>query len=518
MAATHTATFKWPNTHPTSVIVTGTFDNWSGNTHHLRKEESGFIGTVELAYNQSYDFKYVVDGEWTTREDEGKSWDASGNVNNVYIVGAPRTPPASPPPETADAPKPVEASAPITHASLLASTIPGEASSIADSNAAVKDEPLVFHAPAVAAEETPVSPEEPTPAQAIVEQVHAVETPKEVEASPATTPKPIVKALEPIASKDGDALLDESTATIAAAVAAVSAGVAGLVVEGEKLIFGEQGGPVDKAAEDQTERLKDIDTSIPVVPVPATANYINQDADKAAPLPAAEVYSLGKVVDSEVEGASENGTVATDFSVIDAASTSSQADFEHVPAPLKLADEPAVVVPKPSEEKFEHVEKPAVVESTPTPVASSSLPEPLVAEVTPTPVHHEEVAPIASAPAPVEPTSSPLRPIESLTAPLETATPVPATVEPTPSAPVVAPATPSKSTPPASTNGETPSSTPVKAVPGAFPEASSVDSTPPTTPSKLSAKAKAEEEKLRKRKSSIFGKIGKMFGGGSKEK
>lgn len=120
---------------------------------------------------------------------------------------------------------------------------------------AVKDEPLVSHIPAATAETAPVvSPEEPTPAQSIVEQVHAVETPakEEVDPSPATTPKPIIKALEPIASKDGETLLDESTATIAAAVAAVSAGVAGLVVEGEKLIFGEEGGPVEKAAEDQT--------------------------------------------------------------------------------------------------------------------------------------------------------------------------------------------------------------------------------------------------------------------------
>lgn len=51
------------------------------------------MGQVELPFNSTFDFKYVVDGVWLVAEEEGKSWDAAGNVNNVYITGSPRTPP-----------------------------------------------------------------------------------------------------------------------------------------------------------------------------------------------------------------------------------------------------------------------------------------------------------------------------------------------------------------------------------------------------------------------------------------
>lgn len=81
----HTATFTWPMDNAQTVIVTGSFDNWSGTTHHLHRVESsaeethgvtvgGFKGEVQIPYGEKVAYKYVVDGQWMTREDEAKEW------------------------------------------------------------------------------------------------------------------------------------------------------------------------------------------------------------------------------------------------------------------------------------------------------------------------------------------------------------------------------------------------------------------------------------------------------------
>lgn len=76
----YTHTFTWPPTPSQSVIVTGTFDNWSGTRHHLHKDESagGFWkGSVEIPFGERIAYKYVVDGHWLIREDEAKEWGES---------------------------------------------------------------------------------------------------------------------------------------------------------------------------------------------------------------------------------------------------------------------------------------------------------------------------------------------------------------------------------------------------------------------------------------------------------
>ena len=77
----YTHTFTWPPTPSQSVIVTGTFDNWSGTRHHLHKDEEssgGFWkGSVEIPFGERIAYKYVVDGHWLIREDEAKEWGES---------------------------------------------------------------------------------------------------------------------------------------------------------------------------------------------------------------------------------------------------------------------------------------------------------------------------------------------------------------------------------------------------------------------------------------------------------
>ncbi|KAJ9096318.1 hypothetical protein QFC21_005138 [Naganishia friedmannii] len=90
----HSATFTWPPTASDRVVVTGTFDGWSGNTHVLTRDpKTGyFSATVPIKYGDKVAYKYVVDGQWMTREDEAKEWDSAGNMNNVYTAPHASTP------------------------------------------------------------------------------------------------------------------------------------------------------------------------------------------------------------------------------------------------------------------------------------------------------------------------------------------------------------------------------------------------------------------------------------------
>ncbi|KAJ9119550.1 hypothetical protein QFC22_003259 [Naganishia vaughanmartiniae] len=111
----HSATFTWPPTASDRVVVTGTFDNWSGNTHVLTRDpKTGyFSATVPIKYGDKVAYKYVVDGQWMTREDEAKEWDSAGNMNNVYT--APH------------APKPSEPLSPASASSVVPSAQPAQA-------------------------------------------------------------------------------------------------------------------------------------------------------------------------------------------------------------------------------------------------------------------------------------------------------------------------------------------------------------------------------------------------------
>ena len=79
----YTHTFTWPPTPSQSVVVTGTFDNWSGDRHHLYKNEAKggyWEGTVDIPFGEKVAYKYVVDGNWLIREDEAKEWGESWSV------------------------------------------------------------------------------------------------------------------------------------------------------------------------------------------------------------------------------------------------------------------------------------------------------------------------------------------------------------------------------------------------------------------------------------------------------
>jgi hypothetical protein len=101
----HEVRFEWPQTGPTTVIVTGTFDKWS-STWKLTKTAAGFVGTTKVPWNQKILYKYIVDGTWALAHGRPVEVEKrTGFVNHVYI--APPKPqvvlPSSKPPFIANA-------------------------------------------------------------------------------------------------------------------------------------------------------------------------------------------------------------------------------------------------------------------------------------------------------------------------------------------------------------------------------------------------------------------------------
>ncbi|KAJ3032158.1 hypothetical protein HDV00_007969 [Rhizophlyctis rosea] len=83
----HPVTFRWQFSSPTTrtVILTGTFDNWSQSIHLPRDPHNfdEFVVTLQLDRTKEHVFKFVVDGEWRCSAAFGTRVDEAGCVNNV---------------------------------------------------------------------------------------------------------------------------------------------------------------------------------------------------------------------------------------------------------------------------------------------------------------------------------------------------------------------------------------------------------------------------------------------------
>ncbi|KAJ5601786.1 hypothetical protein N7510_011320 [Penicillium lagena] len=79
-----TFTFQWPY-NATEVYVTGTFDDW-GKTVQLDRVGDVFRKEVSLpATTDKIQYKFVVDGTWTTDSRVREETDGHNNVNNVLL-------------------------------------------------------------------------------------------------------------------------------------------------------------------------------------------------------------------------------------------------------------------------------------------------------------------------------------------------------------------------------------------------------------------------------------------------
>lgn len=82
-------TFTVPAENAKKVAVVGDFNNWKPKGSTLKKLKNGtFKGTFELPKENSYEFRYLVDGNYINdTEADGYAWnDYAGTENAVVTV------------------------------------------------------------------------------------------------------------------------------------------------------------------------------------------------------------------------------------------------------------------------------------------------------------------------------------------------------------------------------------------------------------------------------------------------
>lgn len=79
-------TFAVPAPEAKKVAVVGDFNNWD-TTAELKKQKNGtFKGTFNLPTNNSYEFRYVVDGKWVNETEADRlQWNEFAGVENSVI-------------------------------------------------------------------------------------------------------------------------------------------------------------------------------------------------------------------------------------------------------------------------------------------------------------------------------------------------------------------------------------------------------------------------------------------------
>lgn len=82
-------TFSVPAEEAKKVVVVGDFNNWKPKGSTLKKLKNGtFKGTFELPNENTYEFRYIVDGNYINEsEADGYAWnDYAGTENAVLTV------------------------------------------------------------------------------------------------------------------------------------------------------------------------------------------------------------------------------------------------------------------------------------------------------------------------------------------------------------------------------------------------------------------------------------------------
>ena len=81
-------TFTVPAEEAKKVAVVGDFNNWKSNkASALKKLKNGsFKGTVELPKETSYEFKYIIDGDYVNEaEADGYKWNDYAGAENAVL-------------------------------------------------------------------------------------------------------------------------------------------------------------------------------------------------------------------------------------------------------------------------------------------------------------------------------------------------------------------------------------------------------------------------------------------------
>ncbi|MGJ8547918.1 isoamylase early set domain-containing protein [Winogradskyella wichelsiae] len=81
-------TFSVPAEEAKSVAVIGNFNEWNSEATELKKLKNGtFKGTVDLASNNSYEFRYLIDEKsyLNDAEADGFAWNEFAGADNGII-------------------------------------------------------------------------------------------------------------------------------------------------------------------------------------------------------------------------------------------------------------------------------------------------------------------------------------------------------------------------------------------------------------------------------------------------
>ncbi|GAA3513759.1 hypothetical protein GCM10022393_29470 [Aquimarina addita] len=81
-------TFSVPAKEANTVSVAGEFNEWNTEATVLKKLKNGtFKGTLNLPKDNKFEFKYVVDGQWTNESDaDGYQWSEFASTENSVLV------------------------------------------------------------------------------------------------------------------------------------------------------------------------------------------------------------------------------------------------------------------------------------------------------------------------------------------------------------------------------------------------------------------------------------------------
>jgi 1,4-alpha-glucan branching enzyme len=80
-------TFTVPAEEAKKVAVVGDFNNWSPKASALKKLKNGtFKGTFDLPKENSFEFKYLVDGEYVNEAEADRyQWNEYAGSDNAVI-------------------------------------------------------------------------------------------------------------------------------------------------------------------------------------------------------------------------------------------------------------------------------------------------------------------------------------------------------------------------------------------------------------------------------------------------
>ncbi|MGY8915234.1 MAG: isoamylase early set domain-containing protein [Flavobacteriales bacterium] len=81
-------TFTVPAEDAKKVAVVGDFNDWNPKKNELKKLKNGtFKGTFDLPVENTYEFKYLIDGDYVTEaEADGFKWNEFAGTENPILA------------------------------------------------------------------------------------------------------------------------------------------------------------------------------------------------------------------------------------------------------------------------------------------------------------------------------------------------------------------------------------------------------------------------------------------------